>query len=160
MTEEEIYAELAEAGVTVEKLEHAPMATVADSIAIHDLLDCAHTKNLFLKDKKGKYWLVVLPAHCRAEFATLTPRIGAAKLSFGKPEDMQRLLGVTPGAVTALGVLNARPDEISIIFDASFEGTSIAVHPLRNTATIMLPFAALWALLEKHGHKPRLIDLQ
>lgn len=160
MTEDDIYEEFSRAGVAVEKLEHPAVFTVEESAAIHAALPAAHTKNLFLKDKKGGYWLVVLPSERRADLKAFAELLGAGKFSFGKPDDMERLLGVTPGAVTPLAAANAPVGEVSLVFDASFEQAErIAVHPLRNTATVALPFAALVTWLESHGHSARIVSL-
>ncbi len=102
MTEEEIYADFAGRGVSIERHEHAAVFTVEESAALHHALPASHTKNLFLADKKGHFWLITLPHDRRADLKALAELLGAGKFSFGKPEDMERLLGVTPGAVTPL----------------------------------------------------------
>ncbi len=161
MTEDELYADLAERGVTMQKHEHPPVYTVDESAAIHAALPAAHTKNLFLKDKRGKYWLVTLPHDRRADLKAYADLLGAGKFSFGKPEDMERLLGIAPGAVTPLAAPNAPAEELTVVFDASFgDQPLIAVHPLRNTATIALPFDALQAWLRDKGHAPRIVTLE
>jgi Ala-tRNA(Pro) deacylase len=119
----------------------------------------AHTKNLFLKDKKGHFWLVTLPHDRRADLKAIAELLGAGKFSFGKPEDMERLLGVSPGAVTPLAAAHASADALTVVFDESFVSDRIAVHPLRNTATVALPFSALLDWLKDHGHAPRIVAL-
>src|SRR5579863_8603606 len=160
MTEDEIYAEFAERGIAVQKHEHAAVFTVEESTAIHAALPAAHTKNLFLKDRNGQFWLIVLPSERRADLKAYAQLLGAGKFSFGKPEDMARVLGVTPGAVSPLAVANARPGEISVVFEASFlEQPLIAVHPLRNTATIAIRFEALVNWLRDKEHPAKVIAL-
>ncbi|MDZ7281801.1 prolyl-tRNA synthetase associated domain-containing protein [Sphingomonas sanguinis] len=160
MTEDELYAELDRAGIAVEKLEHPPVFTVDESAAIHAALPAAHTKNLFLKDKHKNLWLVVLPSDRRADLKAYAELLGAGKFSFGKAEEMEQVLGVSPGAVTPLAIVNAAPGAVSLVFDAAFEQAErIAVHPLRNTATVALPFAALVPWLEARGHAVRVIAL-
>lgn len=160
MTEDEIYQDFEQRGVTVEKLEHPAVFTVEESAAIHAALPGAHTKNLFLKDKSGHFWLIVLPSERRADLKAFAQVLGAGKFSFGKAEDMERLLGVTPGAVTPLAVVNAAPESVSLVFDESFrDAARIAVHPLRNTATIAVPFYDLIAWLGDKGHASRIVGL-
>lgn len=160
MTEDEMYAEFDRAGIAHETLEHPAVFTVEDSAAIHAALPAAHTKNLFLKDKQKRFWLIVLPSDRRADLKAFAELLGAGKFSFGKPEEMEALLRVTPGAVTPLAVANVEPGAVSLVFDASFATSPrIAVHPLRNTATVAVPFAALVAWLEGRGHSVRTIAL-
>ncbi|WP_395397908.1 prolyl-tRNA synthetase associated domain-containing protein [Novosphingobium sp. BL-8A] len=151
MSEDEIYAEFERADVPLERLEHPAVHTVEESAAIHAALPAAHTKNLFLKDKQGKFWLVTLPSDRRADLKAFAQLLGAGKFSFGKPEDMERLLQIAPGSVTPLAAANAA-GEVTVVLDAAFrEAERIAVHPLRNTATIALPFDALETWLRAKG---------
>jgi Ala-tRNA(Pro) deacylase len=160
MTEDGIYNDFEDRNIAFEKLEHEAVYTVEESAAVHATLPAAHTKNLFLKDKQGAFWLITLPHDKRADLKAFAALLGAGKFSFGKPEDMERLLGVTPGAVTPLAAINAREGQIQLVFDAAFRGTSrIAVHPLRNTATIALPFIALEAWLKEMGVATRVVAL-
>lgn len=152
MTEEQIYDELHQSGIAFEKLEHEPVFTIEESAAIHRALPAAHTKNLFLKDKGGTFWLVVLPSDRRADLRAIAKTVGAGKFSFGKPEDMERLLHVAPGAVTPIAAANAPAGVVPVVFDASFGNQErIAVHPLRNTATIALAFDRLIEWLSGKG---------
>ena len=160
MTEDELNAELDMAGIAVEKLEHPPVFTVDESAAIHAALPAAHTKNVFLKDKYRKLWLIVLPSDRRADLKAYAELLGAGTFSFGKAEEMAAVLGVTPGAVTPLAIANTAPGAVSLVFDAAFERSErIAVHPLRNSATVALSFAALVAWLEGRGHTVRIVAL-
>ncbi len=159
MSEDDIYAEFAQQGVALERLEHPAVHTVEESAAIHQALPAAHTKNLFLKDKQGKFWLVTLPSDRRADLKAFALLLGAGKFSFAKPKDMERLLRVTPGSVTPLAAVNAA-GEVTVVFEAAFRETQrIAVHPLRNTATIALPFGALEAWLRAKGVETKVIAL-
>jgi Ala-tRNA(Pro) deacylase len=152
MTEEQIYDEFERSGIAFEKLEHDPVFTVEESAAIHKVMTAAHTKNLFLKDKGGSFWLVVLPSDRRADLRAIAKNVGAGKFSFGKAEDMERLLRVAPGAVTPIAAANAPPGIVPVVFDASFEKQErIAVHPLRNSATIALAFDRLIEWLSEKG---------
>jgi Ala-tRNA(Pro) deacylase len=160
MTEDEIYQGLAAHGIAVETLEHEPVFTVEQSGAVHAALPAAHTKNLFLRDKGGHHWLVVLPSDRRADLKALARLLDAGKFSFGRPEDMARLLHLTPGSVTPLGALNAPAGEVTVVFDAAFGlAPRIAVHPLRNTATIALSFDRLVGWLRTQGVPVRVMAL-
>lgn len=144
MTENELYTALAADGIAIEKLEHEAVFTVEESAGIHAALPASHTKNLFLRDKRGAFWLIVLSSERRADLKSIAETLGAGKFSFAKPADVERLLGVTPGAVTPLAAVNAPAGEVRVVFDAVFQTSDrIAVHPMRNTATIALAFGEL-----------------
>ena len=89
--------------------EHAAVFTVAESSALHAEIHGAHTKNLFLKDIAGAFWLVTVPAEARVDLKALPQAIGCKRVSFAKAEDMVRLIGITPGSVTPLAMVNAAP---------------------------------------------------
>ncbi|WP_422060160.1 prolyl-tRNA synthetase associated domain-containing protein [Sphingopyxis sp.] len=135
--------------------EHAAVFTVAESDAVHAAMPGAHTKNLFLKDKGGAFWLVTVPSDARVHLKALPAAIGCKHVSFGKAEDMERLLGITPGSVTPLAAINAAPGSIAVVIDAMLsDADPVNVHPLRNTATLGLAGTAILDLLRHWGHEP------
>jgi Ala-tRNA(Pro) deacylase len=155
VTEPRLYADLARLGIAHRVLEHAAVFTVDDSAAIHAALPGAHTKNLFLKDSGGAFFLVTVDHAVRVDLKALAPVIGAKKLSFCKAEDMTALLGVTPGAVTPLAAINAAAGTVQVVLDARLaDAAAVHVHPLRNTATIGLSGADLIRVLDHWGHAP------
>ncbi len=134
--------------------DHGAVFTVADSDAVHAAMAGAHTKNLFLKDAGGRFWLVSVPFDARVDLKALPAAIGCRRISFGKAGDMERLLGVTPGSVTPLAMINAPPGEVMVVIDAALaDAEQVNVHPLRNTATIGLAGTALVGLLRHWGHE-------
>ena len=146
--------------IPFEQYEHDAVFTVAESYGVKDAIPGAHTKNLFLKDTGGAFWLVTLPAEMRVNLKALPAAIGCKRVSFGKPDDMERLLGLTPGSVTPLGAINAAPGTITVVLDRTLaEADRINVHPLRNTATIGLSGADCLRLLEHWGHAPLVADI-
>ena len=135
--------------------EHEAVFTVAESDAVHAAMPGAHTKNLFLKDKGGAFWLVTVPSDARVHLKGLPAAIGCKHVSFGKAEDMERLLGITPGSVTPLAAINAAPGSITIVLDETLAvAGTVNVHPLRNTATLGLSGATILELLRHWGHQP------
>lgn len=135
MTEAEtqLYADLAALGIRVTTFEHLAVFTVAQSSALDADISGAHTKNLFLKDKTGRFWLVTVRAELRVNLKMLPAAIGSDRVSFGNPDDMQRLLGVTPGSVTALAVLNDSENRVQIVLDeALLDADVVNCHPLRH----------------------------
>ena len=140
--------------------EHEAVFTVEESRGVKEAIPGEHTKNLFLKDAGGAFWLVTVPAEMRVDLKALPAAIGCKRVSFGKPDAMERLLGLTPGSVTPLGAINADPGSIVVVLHRSLaEADRINVHPLRNTATIGLSGADCLRLIEHWGHAPRIADI-
>ncbi|RJX67771.1 prolyl-tRNA synthetase associated domain-containing protein [Tsuneonella suprasediminis] len=137
--------------------EHAAVFTVAESRRIDADLPGRHTKNLFLKDTAGDFWLVTVPAEARVKLKALPDAIGCKRVSFAKPEDMERLIGITPGSVTPLAMINAAPGSVRLVLDAGLAAAErINVHPLRNTGTLGLAGRDVLALARHWGHEPRI----
>ncbi|HEV7234131.1 MAG TPA: prolyl-tRNA synthetase associated domain-containing protein [Sphingorhabdus sp.] len=137
--EARLYADLAALGIGYEVHEHPPVFTVEESGRHTQHIKGAHTKNLFLKDKKGAFWLVTVPDHARVDLKALPAAIGCERVSFGKAEDMERLLGISPGSVTALAVMNDRSNAVHFVLDAALmQAEVVNCHPLRNSATLSL----------------------
>lgn len=135
--------------------EHVAVFTVAESDALNAATPGAHSKNLFLKDAGGAFWLVTVPAQARIDLKALPAAIGCKRVSFGKAEDMARLLGIQPGSVTPLAAINAAPGSITVVLDAGLAAADrVNVHPLRNTGTIGLAGATILDLLRHWGHVP------
>lgn len=145
-------------GIPYENVPHPAVFTVEESEGLHATIPGLHTKNLFLKDKDGRFWLVTVEAHARVDLKALPAAIGAKKVSFGKAEDMERLLGVSPGAVTPLAAINDADGAVSVVLDMAVAGAARAnVHPLRNTATLGLSGADLVKALTAWGHPPNIV---
>ena len=147
-------------GVRYDNVPHDAVFTVEESEALHRAIPGVHTKNLFLKDKHGRFWLVTAEAHARVDLKALAAAIGAGKVSFGKAEDMARLLGVTPGSVTPLAAINDGGGAVTVVLDPEVaRAARVNVHPLRNTATLGLSGAALVAALTAWAHAPAIVAI-
>jgi Ala-tRNA(Pro) deacylase len=141
-------------------VEHPAVFTVEESQAVDGDIPGAHTKNLFLKDAGGRFWLVTVPAALRADLKALPAVMGAKRVSFGKGEDMERLIGVTPGSVTPLGAIADAAGAVTIVLDAALAAADrVNCHPLRNTATLGLSGADLVRALTHWGHPPVIVDV-
>ncbi|QXQ07657.1 prolyl-tRNA synthetase associated domain-containing protein [Sphingosinicellaceae bacterium] len=153
--EQALIADLRALGIDLVQVEHPAVFTVDESAGLHDTMPGLHTKNLFLKDAGGRFWLVTVPAEARVDLKALPAVIGAKKVSFGKADDMVALLGVTPGAVTPLAAINDEGRAVTVVLDAAVAGASrVNVHPLRNTSTIGLSGADLVRALTHWRHTP------
>ncbi len=151
-----LLADLDALAIPFASFEHVAVFTVAESDQVNAAIPGAHTKNLFLKDNGGAFWLVTVPGEARVDLKALPAAIGSKRVSFGKAEDMARLLGIAPGSVTPLAAINAAPGSVTIVLDAGLAAAAIVnVHPLRNTGTLGLAGAAILDLLRHWGHDPR-----
>lgn len=151
---------LDKAGISWSLHEHEAVFTVEASTRLHDTIAGAHTKNLFLKDAGGQFWVVSAPHDASVDLKALPGVIGSKKVSFGKAEDMERLLGVSPGSVTPLAAFNDCDGAVRVVLDRRLaEAATVNVHPLRNTATLGLSGSDLVAFLSSHGHSPLVVDL-
>lgn len=147
--------DLVQLGIAHEVFEHEAVFTVEESRGIKAEIPGAHTKNLFLKDAKGAFWLLTVPAQAQVDLKALPQAIGCKRVSFGKPDAMECLLGITPGSVTPMAMINAELGSITCVVDAGLaEAERVNVHPLRNTATVGLAGADILALLRHWGHDP------
>ncbi len=150
-----LYDDLRALDIAHEVHEHPAVFTVEESRAIKTDIACLHTKNLFLKDAKGAFWLLTVPAEAQVDLKALPQAIGCKRVSFGKAEDMGRLIGIQPGSVTPLAMINAEPGSIALVLDAELAVSEpVGVHPLRNTATITLAGTDILRLAEHWGHAP------
>ena len=153
--ETQLYKDLAALGIGYQVYDHPAVFTVAESSQHTDAIPGAHTKNLFLKDKAGQYFLVTVRAEARVDLKALPAAIGCGSVSFGKAEDMERLLGITPGSVTALSAINDPAGDVCFVVDASLmDAEFINCHPLRNTATLGLAPDDLVRALTFWRHPP------
>lgn len=155
-----LFADLDALGLEWHVHEHDEVFTVEESAHLHETIPGAHTKNLFLKDASGTFWLVTARHDLRVDLKALAAELGAKKFSFGKAEDMEALLGVTPGAVTPLAAINDNDGKVQVVLDSGLAGHDrVNVHPLRNTATVGLSGPGLCAALAHWGHVPRISDI-
>ena len=114
-----ILARLASLGIAAPTVEHPPLHTVEESKALRGLVPGAHTKNLFLRDKKGAYFLVSVEEDAEIDLKSIHRLIGASgRVSFGSPERLMEYLGVTPGSVTLLGVVNDRDRVVQVVISS------------------------------------------
>ena len=151
--EDELFADLAALSIPHDVHEHPAVFTVEESADIKAHLPGTHTKNLFLRDTTGSFWLVTVRADIRVDLKALPQVLQSKRFSFGKAEEMEQLIGVTPGSVTPLAMVNAAPGSVNFAMDAALaEAELVNVHPLRNTATLGLAPDDLMQLMERWGH--------
>ncbi len=158
-TVEELFVSLDALGIAHSTLSHPPIFTVEEGRAWHDIIPGLHCKNLFLKDKKGTIWLVVMPGDKRADLNSLDKRIGAARLSFGQPALLLEVLGLTPGAVTPFGLLNDVARRVTVVVDEDLlKSEQVNFHPLHNAASTTLRSSDLLVFFRSLGYQPLIVN--
>jgi len=157
----DIYAVLAEHGIAYERYDHVPVFTCDEAERAMPQTDAAHTKNLFLRDKKGlRHWLLVTLCEKAVDLKQVAERIGADKLSLGSPERLATHLGVTPGAVTILALAHDRSHAVELLVDEDvWRASAVRAHPLVNTATLVVAQSDLRRFLDYTGHVARVIPV-
>lgn len=161
LTPDELCSHLVDQGLTFERIDHDAVFTVAESQGLRGTLPGLHTKNLFLKDKKGRLFLVSARENARIDLKRLHETIGASgRLSFCSAETLMEKLGVTPGSVTAFAVINDREGEVTMVLDRNLAtGEPVNFHPLINTATLRIGHEDMLAFLRGTGHDPLIVAL-
>jgi Ala-tRNA(Pro) deacylase len=140
--------------------DHPPVFTVEESRRLRGDLPGGHCKSLFLKDKNRRLWLVVALEHRKIDLKRLRDVLGARKgLSFGSPELLMEVLGVTPGAVTPFAVINDRDARVHVVLDRGMlDVDPLNYHPLTNDRTTAISPADLERFLTACNHPPTVLD--
>jgi Ala-tRNA(Pro) deacylase len=161
LSPDELCAHLTARGIGFRRIAHEAVFTVEESRSLRETMPGLHSKNLFLKDKKGRLFLVSARQNARIDLKRLHETIGASgRLSFCSAEVLMEKLGVTPGSVTAFAVINDRAGDVTMVLDAGLmTGEEVNFHPLVNTATLRIGRDDMLAFLRETGHDPLIVDL-
>lgn len=154
----DICAYLTDHGISYERFDHVAVFTCEESEQIESPLKGKDTKNLFLRDDKGKrHFLVSLPHEKKLDLKKFAELVSAKSLGFASAERLTKYLGVEPGSVTILGLINDTAKEVEFWIDQDvWDAERICCHPLVNTATLSIPHAGLEKFLELSGHTPHI----
>ena len=154
-TPDDLFSYLRELGIETTTISHPPLFTVADSQHLRGEIAGGHTKNLFLKDKKDSFFLITADENAAIDLKSVHKTIGAAsRVSFGKPEALLELLGVTPGAVTLFALLNDTSGRVKFYLDESLlDHDVINAHPLTNDATTSIRADDMRRFVAATGHE-------
>jgi Ala-tRNA(Pro) deacylase len=155
---DELFAYLDNLGIAHQTVHHAAVFSVDEARTLRGTIAGGHTKNLFLRDKKGALFLVVAPEDAVIELKSLHRRLGASgRFSFASAELMRETLGVEPGSVTPFAVINDRAVRVTVVLDvAMMMQQTLNFHPLANTGTTTISRDGLLKFLEATGHRPRI----
>jgi len=150
-----LYERLRALDIAWKTYEHVPVFTVGEADAVHAQIPGGHTKNLFLKDKKGGLWLVVLRDDLRVDLNALAKQLGAPRFSFGSAELLIATLGIEPGSVTPFALMNDMAGAVRVVLDdAMLALEPLNFHPLRNDRTTAISAEALLKFVRATGHEP------
>ncbi|MGH6674062.1 MAG: prolyl-tRNA synthetase associated domain-containing protein [Xanthobacteraceae bacterium] len=158
---DELFAYLDSLGIPHKTVTHPAAFTVEEARQLRGAIAGGHTKNLFLRDKKGVLYLVVALEDAAIDLKSLHRLLGASgRFSFGSAELMRDVLGVEPGSVTPFAVINDQGLRVTVVLDTAMMAYGVLnFHPLRNTGTTTIPRDGLLRFLEATGHKPRIAPL-
>ncbi len=160
ITPQQLLEQLDRLNIPYELHRHPPLHTVEESRQLRGNMDGGHCKNLFLKDKKGKLWLLVCLEDAAVNMKTLDKKIGSARLSFGRPELLLDVLGVTPGSVTPFALVNDSEARVNVVLDKSMMAhEKLNYHPLTNEQTITITSKDLLVFIKTCGHETHIVDI-
>ena len=161
LSRDDLLARFAELGIETKTHDHPAVFTVAESREFKHAIPGGHSKNLLLKDKKGRVFLVTAEADAAIDLKAISDKIGASgRVTFGKAELLMELLGVIPGAVTPFGVVNDVAGVVTMVLDAPLlEHEIVNFHPLENTATTSIHRDDLVRFLTMTGHPPLIVTV-
>ena len=159
---QDLFAYLDRLGVDHETVEHPALHTVEDSQALRGDIPGGHAKNLFVKDKKSRLFLLTLGEDTPVDLKRVHEKIGAnGRFSFGSAELLEEVWGVRPGAVTPFGAINDAEGRVTVVLDSELMAHGrVNFHPLVNTATTGLSPEGLLTFLRATGHAPLLASLR
>jgi len=158
--EKALYQTLGEIGISYERYEHPPALTMEDcaGIAIGAAIHC---KNLFLCNRQAtEYFLLMIRSDKKFHTAKVSQQIGKPRLNFGSADKLMHYLGVEPGAIGPMGLINDTGGAVSLLMDEDLHGESLCVHPNINTASIVLSYTDFQAFLQRCGHQPTFVRLE
>ena len=161
LSPQDLLDRLAELGIKAETVEHEPVFTVAESRPVKARIPGAHSKNLFVKDKKGRLFLITAKDETPIDLKRVHEAIGASgRVSFGSADQLRAALGVEPGSVTPFAAANDPEGRVTVILDANLmEHERVNFHPLVNSMTTGVHRDDLLKFLRATGHEPRILRL-
>lgn len=147
--------------IAYERSDHAAVMTAAEAVREVPAMAGARAKNLFLwEPRSGRFTLVVVPFEKRIDLAALGRAMGTGRLSFASSAQLAEVLGIGPGAVSLLALVNDEDHRVTLVIDAAvWQAEGIQCHPLVNTATLSLDAVGLRRFLHETGHAPRVLDV-
>ena len=138
--DQRVYDLLDGLGVAYDRIDHAAAMTMEDCLAVDQALGATICKNLLLCNRQcSKFYLLMLPGEKPFKTSVFSKLIGSSRLSFAAPEHMERLLDITPGSLSVLGLMNDHGGEVELWVDEDvLKGACIGCHPCINTSSLRI----------------------
>ena len=161
MTPADLLHMLDELEIPYASYEHEPVFTCDQALAAIPNEPAVQTKNLFLRDKRGRrHFLLVTSCEKAVDVKSFADQVDADHLSFGSADRLMKYLGVEPGSVTVFGLANDAANAVELYVDEDVWNTpSWRCHPLVNTGTLVVTRDNLERFFARTGHKPRVLRL-
>ncbi len=156
-----LYRLLEELAIAYDYYEHPAAPTVEEAARYWKDLEATHCKNIFFRNHKGnRHYLVVLEHTRELNIRDLEQRLRQGKLSFASPKRLMKYLGLTPGSVTPLGLINDVNRHVHLFLDKNLQvSDKISFHPCINTASLVISYADFLKFLEHCGNSYEYIDM-
>lgn len=153
MDKKETYQYLTDKGISYEITEHNAVFSMNELCSVKLPYPDRDAKNLFVRDhNKKNYYLITVMGDKRVDLKKFRKEHELKSLSFASPEDLMRILHLTPGSVTPLGLLCDTDCKVNLFLDAEFKDGLIGIHPNDNTATVWMKTEDLVRLISEHGN--------
>ncbi len=159
--EKKVYDALNQLEIPYTRYEHRPAYTIQDLDDMKLEMEGQHCKNLFIRNDNGnKHYLVLVSQEKRADLKNLSTQIGSTRLSFASAERLHKHLGLTPGYVTPLGLLNDEEKKVLVLIDEDLKNSKhICLHPNVNTATVSILYDDFIRFLKWRGNEFRYVKI-
>lgn len=160
-TRQDLFELFGKFGIETKTYEHEALFTVEESKAVKEKIAGAHSKNLFVKDKRGKVFALITLADAVIDLKKIHEIIGASgRVSFTTADQLYDLWGVRPGSVTPFGAINDVNLQVTVVLDAALMAHELLnFHPLENIATTSIKREDLLVFLVATGHKPNICEI-
>ncbi|NIR47322.1 prolyl-tRNA synthetase associated domain-containing protein [candidate division KSB1 bacterium] len=157
----DLYEFLDEHRIGYQRCDHPPVFTCEEAERLVPDMPAAKTKNLFLRDNKGRrHFLVIVGYEKTVDLKALRDVLGSSKLSLGSQARLEKYLGVNPGAVSLLALINDKNQDVEVVFDAQlWQSKAFRFHPLVNSSTLAVSRDNIERFLSLTGHTPRILDV-
>ena len=157
----DIYRFLSEYRIAYERFDHPPVYTVEDVHRLTPDLPGTKTKNLFFRDSKNdRHFLVVVPSDGRIDMKALPSVLESGRVRFGSAEQLKNFLGIEPGSVSLLAIVNDPQHAVEVVIDDNLWGSeAFQFHPLVNTSTLIISREEIQRFLAATGHEPRIASV-
>jgi Ala-tRNA(Pro) deacylase len=158
LTSDELLARFDSLGLRYTTHTHPPLFTVEDAKALRGDLPGGHVKNLFLRDKAKRFWLLTTLEDAKLDLKALAKHLDAGRFTFANEEQLMTYLGIAPGAVSPLAAVNDTGLAVTVVLDSALLTIDpLNLHPLRNDRTTAMSGADLVTFLKACGHAPRIM---